>query len=372
MKLYNLPVVLCLFILSSFNIFCSSENDVSNDVLVSDSNVLEDGGITDTQITDTSTDSGLKEEYFAVSFEDNKISFFARKNLSDEPFKTINVGGEVSTLEFISDGNMMVYSDLNNKELVFLKDFKETKRVSGIGEYPYSVKYIPKIKLLVIPDKNSNRLYIYDVEKMEISSISPMTAGGNNPISICFDETPLTQELQVRLFILDYGSLIVRAYDIFEKENWALRSEKLPTLSEPQNIACDSINRRLLVVNSASNNISAFGLDDLVQIANSPFEAGKNPTYAAMHSGASIAYVTNTSDDSITIFSTKEMKAKGGISFKPQDRPTRVYVNESENSLYVLLSGAKALIIYNIEDPFSPEKIGQINFTSTPKEMIYK
>ncbi len=372
MKPYNLLFIAFFFLFAVIYICCSSNNDNSADVIGSDMGNFEDVSNGDIDITDTSSDSGLKDKYFAISFDERKLAFFDRKNLSDEPFLIINAGGEISTVEIIRENNIIVYSDLKAKELILLKDFKEIKRISNIGDYPYSMTYIPRIKLLIIPDKSSNRLYIYDMDKMEFSSLSPMTAGGNSPISLCFDDSPLTQGLQVRLLILNYGSLNVRAYDIFDKENWALRPEKLPTLSEPLKIACDSVNRRLLVVNSASNNISAFELNDLVQIANSPFEAGKNPTFAAMHSGASIAYVTNTNDDSLTIFSTKEMKAKGGISFKPQDRPSRVYVNESENRLYVLLSGAKALLIYDIEDPLLPVKLGQINFDSTPREVIYR
>ncbi len=368
--------IISLLIFFSFFVIisCSDNNNTSTDTAFIDISGTEDNSLLDTLAIDTDLDAGHidKDRYFAVSFEENTIGFYDRENISDEPFISIATGGEISSIEYIFDKGYVVYSDLQSKEIIFLKDFKEIKRIGNVGEYPYSIKYIPKIKQMAIPDKNSNRIYIIDIEKMDFSSISPMTAGGNNPVSICFDETPLTQELSVRLFILDYGSLYVRAYDIFDAENWALRSEKLPTLSEPLNIACDSINRRLLVVNSGSNNISASGLDDMVQILNSPFEAGKNPTFAAIHSGASIAYVTNTSDDSLTIFSTKEMKAKGGISFKSGDRPIRVYVNEGEQRLYVLLSGAKSLLIYNIEEPLIPEKVSQIKFKQTPKELIFK
>ncbi len=372
MKKTNLPLFLILWIGVSVYFYCSSENDSSADAGISDAVNSEDIGISDIISGDVLPDAGKPEKYFALSFEDNSVRFFDREKSSNEPFFISNSAGIISSLEYIPDENIVVFSDTSSKELVFIKDFSEIKKIQGVGDHPFSLKYIPEIKMLIIPDKSSNRLYIFDVEKMDISSLSPMTAGGNYPVSVCYDRKPLTQELLLRLIILNYGSLNVRAYDIFEKENWALRSEKLPTLSEPQNIACDSDNRRLLVINSGSNNISAFGLDDLVQIANSPFEAGKNPTFAAMHSGASVAYVTNTSDDSLTIFSTKEMKAKGGISFRPQDRPTRVYVNESENRLYVILSGAKALVIYNIEDSLAPEKISQINFTSTPIDLVFR
>ncbi len=367
---------LLIFILAIIVLFsfanCSSEKDQSPDIDNADTGDIEDIFTYDVEYKDISSDINRPQKYFALSFDDNKIRFFDREKNSNEPFFSVSSSGEISSIEFIPEKDMIVFSNLSTKELIFIKEFIEVKRIQGIGDYPYSLKYLPVISHLIVPDKSSNRLYIFDIESMEMSLISPMSAGGNYPISVCYDEKPRTQELLLRLLILNYGSLNVRAYDIFERDNWALRSEKLPALSEPISIACDSINRRLLVINSGSNNISAFGLDDLVQIANSPFEAGKNPTYAAMHLGASIAYVSNTSDDSLTIFSTKEMKAKGGISFKPQDRPTRVYVNEPENRLYVVLSGAKALVVYNIEDPLIPEKIAQIVFTNTPKELIFK
>lgn len=376
LKKFYLLAFLYVYVISAFLNGCSSGDNSTQDVSLGDGSPIEDIKTSDTLPTDTGNDAGSDivkvEKYFALTFDDNTVKFFDREKNVGEPFFVYNCKGEVSSIEYISDQNLLVFSDNASKELVFLKDFVELKRIQGSWDYPYSIKYIPQIKLLVVPDKNSNKLHIIDIEKMEYSSLSPMASGGNYPLSICFDNKPITSELLTRLFILNYGSLIVRAYDIFEKEEWALRGEKLPTLAEPQSIACDSENRRLLVINAASNNISAYGLDDLVQIANSPFEAGKNPTFAATHSGASIAYVTNTSEDSLTIFSTKEMKVKGGINFKPQDRPTRVYVNEAENRLYVILAGAKSLIIYNIEDPLIPERLMQISFPSTPKEMVYK
>ncbi|MCX7943680.1 MAG: hypothetical protein N2746_04140 [Deltaproteobacteria bacterium] len=372
-KIANLPLFIVFVLVVSSNFCCSSNNVSISDIHFMDISESRDASISDIDLNeDIKVDVLQHDKYFAISFEDNTLKFFDREKSSEQPFFSVNSKGEISSLEYIADEDMIVFSDLGSKEVVFLKKFIEYKRIQNVGNFPYSMRYIPKIKLLIVPDKSSNRLYVFDTEKMELSNISPMTAGGNYPISICYDDKPLTQGLIVRLMILNYGSLTVRAYDIFDKDNWGFRSEQLPTLAEPSDIACDSENRRLLVVNSGSNNISVYGLDDLVQIPNSPFEAGKNPTYAAIYSSASVAYVTNTSDDSLTIFSTVEMKAKGGINFKPQDRPTRVYVNGSEKRLYVLLSGAKSLIIYSIENPMVPEKISQIIFTSTPKELIYR
>ncbi len=364
----------CVFVVALFTgLYCSNNDERSDSGVVGDTSISDLSSI-DTLSGDIFEDTGIKpEKYFAISFKNrNEILFFDRENLSEISFHSIPSKGEISSIEFIKDINMLVYADLGGKELVFVKDFKEIKKIGNVGDYPYSIKYIPKLKLLISPDKSSNRIYIIDTEKLEFLSISPMSAGGNSPVSICFDESPLTRELLVRLFILDYSSLYVRAYDIFDTEDWGLRGEKLPSLSEPMHIACDSTNRRLLISNSASNNISAYGLDDLVQIANSPFEAGKNPTFAAMYTGASIAYVLNTSEDSLTIFSTKEMKTKGGLSFKTGDAPERAYVNEDEGRLYILLGGGKSLLVYDISDPLMPEKIQEIKFDSTPGDLIYR
>lgn len=351
-----------------------SQDSGQGDATGVDDVIMSDTSLGDISLSDTVEDTGIAvDKYFVISFaEGNEVSFFDREDLSNTPFYSLSTGGEVSSIEFDSDTDTLIYADRGSNELVFIRDFVEIKRIKSVCDYPYSIKYVPKLNLLVVPDRGSNRIFIIDTERLDFSSISPMSAGGNSPISVCFDESPLTQGLLVRLFILNYSSLYVRAYDIFDKEEWGLRGEKMPAVSEPLHIACDSVNRRLLVVNSASNNISAYGLDDLVQIANSPFEAGKNPTFAAIYSRESLAYITNTSDDSLTIFSIVEMKAKGGIGLKPQDRPSRVYVNESEQRLYVLLSGAKALVIYDIGDPFMPERLGQINFDRTPTEMVYK
>lgn len=371
----NKPALLFLLCLGMIIVMSDCSQDSSRgDVMGVDDVIVPDTSAGDISLSDTVEDTGIVvDKYFVISFvEKNEISFFDRENLSNTPFYSLNAGGEVSSIEFAPDIDTLIYSDRGSKELVLIRDFREIKRIRSVWDYPYSIKYLPELNLLVVPDRSSNRIFIIDTERLDFSSISPMSAGGNSPISICFDESPLTQGLLVRLFILNYSSLYVRAYDIFDKEDWGLRGEKMPAMSEPLHIACDSVNRRLLIVNSASNNISAYGLDDLVQIANSPFEAGKNPTFAAIYSRESLAYITNTSDDSLTIFSIVEMKAKGGIGLKPQDGPSRVYVNESEQRLYVLLSGAKALVIYDIGDPFMPEKLGQINFDSTPIEMIYK
>ena len=358
------------------NLFCSSEKDEGEDAYsIEDSSVqdIQDTDITDISQSDVGVDISQPDKYFAVSFaDDNRILFYSRNKEEQRPFFEVKTDGEVTSIEFIPDKDMIAYSDSGSKNLVFIKDLKEFKRVENPARRAISIKYIEKIDMLIIPDNDSNRLYIFDVNAMEFSTLSPMTAGGNSPISICFDDSPLTQGLLLRLLILNYGSLNVRAYDIFERENWGFRSEQLPTLSEPVSIACDSQNRRLLIMNSASNNISAYGLDDLVQIPKSPFEAGKNPTFAAIHSGASLAYVANTSDDSMTIFSTREMKAIGGTSFKTGDRPHRIYVNEPESKLYVLLQGSKTMIIYDIQDPLSLEKLYEIKFEKTPNEMIFK
>lgn len=371
----KIEILFAVLFCIAINLNCSSSSSNSEsqgDTQYADVIQLSDSITSDAGVEDATEDVNNVNKYFAISFNDNSLRFFDRERDQKRPFFTMKSKGEISSLEYIRDKDIVVFSDLSSKAIIFVKDLKEVKRITDVGEFPYGIKYIELSKQLVVPDKNSNRIYIIDTTTLDFDSISPMTAGGNYPISICYDDRPLTQGLMARLFILDYGSLYVRAYDIFEKDNWALRGERLPTISEPMNIVCDSENRRLLIVNSGSNNISAFGLDDMVQIPNSPFEAGKNPTYAAVHRGSSVAYVTNTSDDSLTIFSTKEMKAKGGISFKPQDRPVRVYVNEEENRLYVLLSGAKALYIYAIDDPLMPEKISQIDFDSEPRELIYK
>lgn len=366
---------LFLIVLGIISITSGCSQDSSN----GDAKIVEDGGILDTSANDVFSGETLEDvgisinKYFVASYvEKNEILFFDREHLSNTPFYALTSNGEVSSIELDSDTNTLIYADRQSKELVFVSNFQEIKRINNIGDYPYSIKYISKLKLLLVPDRSSNRIFIIDTEKLDFSSISPMTAGGNSPVSLCFDESPLTQGLLVRLFILDYSSLYVRAYDIFGREDWGLRGEKMPTMSEPLHIACDSVNRRLLIINSASNNISAYNLDDLVQIPNSPFEAGKNPTFAAIYSNKSLAYITNTTEDSLTIFSIVEMKAKGGISFNSQDRPSRVYINEAEQKLYVLLSGAKALVVYDITEPFMPEKLGQIDFDSTPNEMIYK
>jgi len=372
--LLKVTLVIFLFcVVLSSNLFCSSESNDNKDVSNGTDAILQDTNSADVSVADVGDDTNLIDKFYAVSFSDNNsIAFYEREKGSSNPFYTIKTEGEVSSLEFVPDKNTIIYSDLNSKNIVFVEGVKEIKRIQSPATKPISIKYIQKINMLIIPDKDSNRIHIFDLNSMEFSSLSPMTAGGNNPVSICFDDSPLTQGLLLRLLILNYGSLNVRAYDIFDRETWGFRSEQLPTLSEPLSIVCDSQNRRLLIMNSASNNISAYGLDDLVQIPKSPFEAGKNPTFAAIHRSASLAYVANTSDDSMTIFSTKEMKAVGGISFKTGDLPHRIYVNESESRLYVVLRGSRKMVVYDIQDPLSPEKLNEITFENTPNEMIYR
>jgi DNA-binding beta-propeller fold protein YncE len=265
--------------------------------------------------------------------------------------------GVVRTLDVAGNGASWIAADgarrrlyLANKTRGTLSAF-ETVTMTELPGSPYQVGQMPvhvavhkPQNLVLVTNSSSHDFSAFKSATMEQVTGSPITCAGQTPAAIAVDDQTS------RVFILNRGGTHdVSVYEVFGPDDWVLRPERLPTESGPVSLVADSPDRRLYIANSSSNNVTAYGMDDLVQIVGSPFPAGNGPSFIDLDPGAGTVYVANTGDDLVTTYNAQTMATTGSITMPAGSGPTSLSVDTPRNRLYVAAGGTDTVNIYALD-----------------------
>lgn len=213
-----------------------------------------------------------------------------------------------------------------------------------VGQMPAHVALHRKHNLVMVVNNASHDFNVFDSGTMTEVAGSPFVCDGQSPLAMAVDDN------ESRAFILNQGGAHdVAVYEVFGPDQWTLRPERLPTGEGPVSLVTDSPDRRLYIANAYSNNITAYGMDDLIQIQGSPFPAGKTPAYLALDPVGGTLFAANTDDDLVTMYAAGDMHTIGSIIMASGSRPTSLSVDSPRNRLYVAAGGDNSVYVYALD-----------------------
>lgn len=212
------------------------------------------------------------------------------------------------------------------------------------GQMPVHVAIHQNHNLVVVTNSASHDLSVYESATMTQIPSSPLVSAGQSPAAVAIDDN------ESRAFIMNQGGAHdVTVYEVFGPDAWTLRPEKLPVGVGPVSLVADPPDRRLYVANAASNNVTAYDMDTLIQLDDSPYPAGKKPAFLAIDKAGGVLYAANTGDDLVTMYNAKTMQTIGSITMAAGSAPTSLSVDTARNRLYVAAGGDTSVHVYALD-----------------------
>ncbi|MBI5527404.1 MAG: YncE family protein [Deltaproteobacteria bacterium] len=266
-------------------------------------------------------------------------------------------GGVTGTLDLAGNGVSWVAAEgqkhrlyTSNKQRGTFSAF-ETVGMTQLPGSPYAAGQMPahvaihrRHNLVIVVNNASHDFNVYESGTMTQVAGSPFVCAGQSPLAMAIDDN------ESRAFILNQGgSHDVAVYEVFGPDQWTLRPERLPTGEGPVSLVADSPDRRLYIANAYSNNVTAYGMDDLVQLPGSPFPAGRTPGYMALDPVGGTLYTANAGDDLVTMYTASSMQNIGSINMTAGSRPVSLSVDGDRNRLYVAAAGDDSVRVYALD-----------------------
>ncbi len=216
-----------------------------------------------------------RNRIYIVNKVSNSISAFDAETLTKLSWspKTLDGSGPVSIAYDGINKRIYIVNENSNNMSVLSTAVDPPSFVSGspfpAGNSPSHVLYIPSKNIIVISNRGSNNITVYDASTLIQLPNSPYYAG-SSPAAAEYDQD------NNRIYITNSSADLLTVLDASTFSQ--IPGTPVSVGNGPEGILYLSSKQHIYIVNSNSNNFSVLKASDFSQITGSPFTAGTTPS----------------------------------------------------------------------------------------------